>query len=97
VADSNEYMTYAERCLTIARTISSRKYRIILREMAAKWTKLIVAAQLGPFPTEVQSYTTYAAGVSGKAQDRAASLALLKYMNGQDAASVLKAKGIDPG
>ena len=40
MADSNEYMTYAERCLTIARTIGSREYRIILREMAAEWTKL---------------------------------------------------------
>ena len=40
MADSNEYMTYAERCLTIARTISSREYRIILREMAAEWTRL---------------------------------------------------------
>jgi hypothetical protein len=39
VADSNEYMTYAERCLAIARTISSREYRVVLREMAAEWTK----------------------------------------------------------
>jgi hypothetical protein len=43
VADSNEYMTYAERCLAIARTISSREYRIVLREMAAEWTKLAKA------------------------------------------------------
>jgi hypothetical protein len=40
VADSNKYMTYAERCLAIARTVSSREYRVILREMAADWTKL---------------------------------------------------------
>jgi hypothetical protein len=43
VADSNEYMTYAERCLTIARTVSSREARIILREMASEWTKLASA------------------------------------------------------
>ena len=40
VADSNEYIAYAERCLAIARTISSREYRVVLREMAAEWTKL---------------------------------------------------------
>jgi hypothetical protein len=43
VADPNEYITYAERCLAIARTISSREYRIVLREMAAEWTKLASA------------------------------------------------------
>jgi hypothetical protein len=40
VADSNEYLTYAERCLAIARTISSREYRVVLREMAAEWANL---------------------------------------------------------
>jgi len=43
VADSNDYITYAERCLAIARTISSRECRIVLREMAAEWTKLASA------------------------------------------------------
>ena len=43
MADPNEYITYAERCLAIARTISSREYRIVLREMAAEWTKLASA------------------------------------------------------
>jgi hypothetical protein len=44
VADSNEYFAYAERCLEIARTMNSRAARIILREMAAEWTKV---AKLG--------------------------------------------------
>jgi hypothetical protein len=43
VTDPNEYITYAERCLAIARTITNRKYRIVLREMAAEWTKLASA------------------------------------------------------
>jgi hypothetical protein len=43
VADSNEYIIYAEHCLAIARTISSREYRIVLREMAAEWTRLASA------------------------------------------------------
>ena len=40
MADPNEYIAYAERCRAIARTISSREYRVVLREMAAEWTKL---------------------------------------------------------
>jgi molybdate transport system substrate-binding protein len=55
------------------------------------------AELLGPFPAEVQSYTAYAAGVSAKAKDPAAAQALLKFMTGRAAASVLKAKGMDPG
>ena len=39
-ADWNEYLTYAERHLAIARTVSNREYRITLREMAAEWTKV---------------------------------------------------------
>jgi molybdate transport system substrate-binding protein len=54
------------------------------------------AELLGPFPAEVQTYTTYAAGVSAKATDPAAALALLRFINGPIGASVLKAKGIDP-
>jgi len=40
MADSNEYITYAERCLAIARTLGDREARIALREMAAEWTKV---------------------------------------------------------
>jgi hypothetical protein len=35
-----EYLRYAEQCLAIARTLSSREARVSLREMAAEWTKL---------------------------------------------------------
>jgi hypothetical protein len=40
VADWDEYVSYAEHCLSIARTVTNREARIILREMAAEWTKL---------------------------------------------------------
>jgi hypothetical protein len=33
-------MTYAERCLAIARTVSDREDRITLRIMAAEWIKV---------------------------------------------------------
>jgi hypothetical protein len=48
-------------------------------------------------PAEVQSYTDYAAGVSAKAKNLAAAQALLKFMTSRAAASVPKAKGMDPG
>lgn len=35
-----EYLRYAEQCLAIARTLSSREARVSLREMAAEWTNL---------------------------------------------------------
>ncbi len=35
-----EYLKYAEQCLAIARTLSSREARVSLREMAAEWTIL---------------------------------------------------------
>ena len=40
VADWDEYVSYAEHCLSIARTLANREARIILREMAAEWTNL---------------------------------------------------------
>ncbi len=55
------------------------------------------AELLGPFPAEVQSYTAYAAGVSANAKDPAAAQALLKFISGPAAATVFKAKGMDPG
>ena len=43
MAEWDEYVNYAEQCLSIARTVSSRDTRIILREMAAEWTKIAQA------------------------------------------------------
>ena len=43
MADWDEYVSYAEQCLSIARTVGSREDRIILREMAAEWTKIAQA------------------------------------------------------
>jgi len=40
VADWDEYVSYAEHCLSIARTLANREARVILREMAAEWTNL---------------------------------------------------------
>jgi molybdate transport system substrate-binding protein len=55
------------------------------------------AELLGPFPSEVQSYTSYAAGVSTKSKAQTAARAFLNFMTTPAAASILKAKGIEPG
>jgi hypothetical protein len=43
MADWQKFIKYAEECLSIARMASNRETRVILREMAAEWTKLASA------------------------------------------------------
>ncbi len=50
---------------------------------------------VGPLPKEIQSTTTYAAGLGASAKDPAAAKALIQYLSGPDAAAVLKSKGMD--
>jgi molybdate transport system substrate-binding protein len=54
------------------------------------------AALVGPLPKEIQSTTTYAAGLSTSAQDKGAVKELIEYLSGPDAAAVLKSKGMEP-
>lgn len=54
------------------------------------------ATLVGPLPGEIQNYTTYAAGLSTGARDRAAAEALIKAFTGPAAAAVLKDKGMEP-
>jgi molybdate transport system substrate-binding protein len=51
---------------------------------------------VGPLPKEIQSTTTYAAGLSASTKDKEAATELIKYLSGPDAAAVLKSKGMDP-
>jgi molybdate transport system substrate-binding protein len=51
---------------------------------------------LGPLPTEIQNYTTYAAGLGAGAKDAEAAKALIKLLAGPDAAAVFKSKGMEP-
>ena len=52
---------------------------------------------VGPLPPEVQTYTTFSAGVaSGSAQPDAAR-ALIKFLTAPAALPVIKAKGLEPG
>jgi len=54
------------------------------------------AVLVGPLPKEIQNTTTYAAGLSAAAQNKDAAQALIKMFSGPDAASVFKAKGMEP-
>ena len=54
------------------------------------------AELLGPFPGELQVYTTFTAGVAANAKDAAAATALIKFLATPGAAQVLKARGLDP-
>ncbi|MDO9413726.1 MAG: molybdate ABC transporter substrate-binding protein [Pseudolabrys sp.] len=51
---------------------------------------------IGPLPKEIQNTTTYAAGLSAKAQEKDAAQALIKMLSGPAAADLLKSKGMEP-
>ena len=50
---------------------------------------------VGPLPKEIQSYTTYAAGLGASAKESEAAKALIKALSGPAAAEVLKTKGLE--
>jgi molybdate transport system substrate-binding protein len=52
---------------------------------------------LGPLPTEMQSYTSFAAGVGTHAKEPEAANALMKFLTAREAIAVIKAKGMEPG
>jgi molybdate transport system substrate-binding protein len=54
------------------------------------------AALVGPLPNEIQSTTTYAAGLSASAKSKDAAETLMKTLSGPAAAAVLKSKGMEP-
>jgi molybdate transport system substrate-binding protein len=51
---------------------------------------------VGPLPKEIQSYTTYAGGVSATAKDGEGAKALVKFMTGSRTGELLKARGMEP-
>jgi hypothetical protein len=40
------YVSYAEHCLAMAKTASEHESRVVLREMAAEWLRLMDTIQL---------------------------------------------------
>ncbi|HEY2528606.1 MAG TPA: molybdate ABC transporter substrate-binding protein [Xanthobacteraceae bacterium] len=58
----------------------------------------IEGAQLaGPFPSDLQSYLVFSAGVSTESKNQEAATVLIKFLASPAAAPVLKDKGMQPG
>jgi molybdate transport system substrate-binding protein len=51
----------------------------------------------GPLPADIQTYTTFAAGLSAATKSGDAAAALLKFLTTPAAAAVIRAKGMEPG
>jgi molybdate transport system substrate-binding protein len=52
---------------------------------------------VGPFPSELQTYISFAAGVSTGAKQPEVAQALIKFLASPAAVAVIKAKGMEPG
>jgi molybdate transport system substrate-binding protein len=55
------------------------------------------ADQAAPLPADIQTYTTFSAGVASASKDADAAKALIKFLSAPAAAPVIKAKGMEPG
>jgi molybdate transport system substrate-binding protein len=51
---------------------------------------------VGPFPPELQLYTTFAAGISPASENREAAEAFMKFLTASPAVPLLEAKGLEP-
>jgi len=52
---------------------------------------------VGPLPADIQTSTTFAAGVSAASKNPDAAAALIKYLTAPAAAAIIRAKGMEPG
>lgn len=55
------------------------------------------AELVGPVPSELQFYNSFAAGVGAGAKEPEAAKALIRFLTSPQAVPVLKAKGMEPG
>jgi molybdate transport system substrate-binding protein len=51
----------------------------------------------GPLPLDIQSYTYFSAAVAAASKESDASKAFIKFLEGPEALTVIKAKGMEPG
>jgi molybdate transport system substrate-binding protein len=70
-------------------------------EIVVLFVPTIVAAPgvelVGLFPSELQTYISFAAGIGIGAKEPAAAQALIKFLTSPAAVAVIKAKGMEPG
>jgi molybdate transport system substrate-binding protein len=55
------------------------------------------AELVAPLPDELQAVTVYTAGIPISATEAEAATAVVKFLTAPAAASIYKAKGLDPG
>jgi len=55
------------------------------------------AELVGPLPRDLQSYIVFTAAVSARSEHPEAAGALIRLLTGPDAATVIRAKGMEPG
>ena len=81
---------------------------ILYKSVASGEVEIVVAAVpgivaapgvelAGPFPSELQTYISFTAGVSSDAKEPGAAQALIKFLTSPAAVAVIKAKGMEPG
>jgi molybdate transport system substrate-binding protein len=51
---------------------------------------------VGPLPAEIQSYTTYSAGIASKTEQTAAVRALIHLLRSKQGAEFIASKGMEP-
>jgi molybdate transport system substrate-binding protein len=51
---------------------------------------------VGPLPAELQSYSTFVAGIGATTTEKDAATALLRYLRAPDAIAVLQRRGVEP-
>ena len=51
----------------------------------------------GSFPSELQTYVSFTAGVSTGAREPGGAQALIRFLTSPAAAAVIRAKGMEPG
>jgi molybdate transport system substrate-binding protein len=70
-------------------------------EIVVLFIPTIVAAPkvelVGPFPSELQTYISFTAGMSTSVKEPEAAQALLKFLTSPAAVAVIRAKGMEPG
>lgn len=108
---SGIYVTSLLERLGIAEAIKSRVTRPetdVVSELVAKGEVelgIVVITQIlttpgvelvGPLPAEIQSYVSFAAGISASSKEPEAAKDLIKFLTGPIAVAVIKAQGMEP-
>jgi molybdate transport system substrate-binding protein len=78
----------------VAALVASGEAELAAQQMPE--LKAVVGVEAFPLPPELQLVFAFSAGVSAASKEPEAAKALVDFLSSPDAASVLKAKGLDP-